>query len=251
MGKFPILNKTIKLSFVLLLFMASSALKAQNSPNLGQTSKLMELAKSSIEKEDYERANQYFRQIIDSGVPIPSEMPYYFAETLFQLKQYDNSSNFLHKYLEINGFQADHYEEAKGLEKRLEAPLKAIKDCDLCDHRGYRYHTCFTCEGKKVLEQDCQYCRGKGIVGCSRCQGSGLVTKKNIFNITEYFQCARCKGQGRLTCPKCKGSLKEISACKTCSGFGQLHSDELCDHKEKEPNPAKEEKEPEIENNLF
>jgi len=229
----PFVSISFPLLAVFLLLFLSSPLLAQVKPNLGQTDRLMDYAKSAMESKEYEKANVYFRQIIDSGVPIPSEMPYYFAETLFALRQYDNSSNFLKKYLQINGYQADHFEEAKGLEKRLASPLEAIKNCDLCDHKGYRYQNCFVCEGKKVIEQDCYYCRAKGVVGCSRCRGSGLVTKKNIFDITEYFKCERCEGKGRLICPSCNGSLKEVSECATCSGFGKLHSDEICDHRDK------------------
>ncbi|AWW33318.1 molecular chaperone DnaJ [Echinicola strongylocentroti] len=202
----------------------------QSSPNLGRTDRLMEMAKTSIAKSDYEKANYYFRQIIESGVSIPPEMPYYFAETLYQLKQFDNSSNFLNKYLEINGFKAENYKEAKALQQALKAPLEAISSCKLCDAKGYRYQPCPTCHGKKVIEQDCSYCKGKGVVGCSRCKATGIVTRKNVFDITEYYQCSRCEGEGRLTCPRCDGTLKEVSACHTCSGFGEVHSEELCDH---------------------
>jgi len=44
-------------------------------------------------------------------------MPYFFAETLFELKQYDNSANFLNKYLELAGFAGDHYKGAQELQK--------------------------------------------------------------------------------------------------------------------------------------
>ena len=202
----------------------------QVQPNLGQTSRLMREALTAMEANDYQTANARFRQIIDSNAPIPPEMPYYFAETLFELKQYDNSANFLNKYLEINGFKGDNYTYAKELEQKLKKPLDEIRTCEYCDRRGYRYKICFTCEGSKEIQQDCSYCKGKGIVGCSRCAGSGLVTKKNVFNIVEYFECERCDGNGRLTCPTCQGTKLEISACKTCQGSGRLNSEKICDH---------------------
>lgn len=202
----------------------------QVQPNLGQTSRLMREALVAMEADDHLTANARFREIIDSNVPIPQEMPYYFAETLYELKQYDNSANFLNKYLEINGFKGDNYEHAKQLEQKLKKPLDDIRICQLCDRRGYRFKECFTCEGKKEVEQECSYCKGKGIVGCSRCAGSGLVTKKNIFNIIEYFECERCEGNGRLTCPTCQGTKTEVSACRTCQGTGRLNSEKLCDH---------------------
>ncbi len=204
----------------------------QIGPNLGQTDHWMKGAKAAIERNDFEAANSIFRNLIDSGQPLPEEMPYLFAETLFEIKQYDNSANFLNKYLELTGFTGSHYKGAQELQKRLKSPLTDIQQCQLCDRRGYRYKTCFTCEGKRQIEQDCNYCKAKGVVGCSRCSGSGMITKMNIFKIVEYFECEKCAGKGRLTCPVCEGSLKEVSSCQTCNGSGKLSSEDVCDHVE-------------------
>jgi len=227
----PLKNKR-KFDFLIysFFFLSLNFAMAQVQPNLGQSGRLMNNAITEMKVENFEKANAFFRQIIDSNLPIPSEMPYYFAETLFELQQFDNSANFLNKYLEINGFKGDNYEAAKRLEKRLENPLHEIKVCQLCDRRGYRYQECFICEGTKQIEQECNYCKAKGVIGCSRCVGSGMVTKRNIFNIVEYFECERCSGKGRLECPTCNGSKKEVSACRTCQGSGRLQSDHLCDH---------------------
>ncbi|WP_245786786.1 tetratricopeptide repeat protein [Algoriphagus aquimarinus] len=219
------------LSFVFTLAFGQVTL-AQIGPNLGQTDHWMKGAKAAIERNDYETANSIFRNLIDSGQPLPEEMPYLFAETLFQLKQYDNSANFLNKYLELTGFTGSHYKGAQELQHRLETPLKEIQECQLCDRRGYRYQTCFTCDGTRQIEQECHYCKAKGVVGCSRCNGSGMITKMNIFKIVEYFECERCSGKGRLTCPVCEGSLKEVSSCRTCGGSGKLSSEDVCDHVE-------------------
>ncbi|SIN73706.1 molecular chaperone DnaJ [Algoriphagus halophilus] len=222
--------------FLLFLFLSLGfSAKAQIGPNLGQTDSWMKSAVAAIERSDYETANGIFRNLIDSGLPLPEEMPYYFAETLYHLGQYDNSANFLNKYLELSGFTGDHYKGAQELQKKLEGPLRDIQTCQLCDRKGYRYKVCFTCDGNKEIQQDCDYCKAKGVVGCSRCGGTGMITKRNIFNIVEYFECERCSGKGRLTCPVCEGSLKEVSACRTCGGSGRLASENLCDHQAEEP----------------
>jgi hypothetical protein len=94
---------------------------------------------AAMERKEYETANSIFKDLIDSGLPLAAEMPYFFAETLFELKQYDNSANFLNKYLELAGFAGDHYKGAQELQKRLNIPPSKINDCQLCDRRGYRY----------------------------------------------------------------------------------------------------------------
>jgi tetratricopeptide (TPR) repeat protein len=204
---------------------------SQVKPSLGGSSRLMNSALAEMGKGDYEKANAYFRQIIENNLSIPPEMPYYFAETLFELGQYDNSLNFLNKYLEINGFKGDNYEAAKSLEAKLKSNMASIYNCKLCDPRGYRYQNCPTCEGERQIEQACMYCKARGMVGCTKCRGSGLVTNKNVFNILEYYECDKCSGDGKHTCPKCMGSLKELSDCRTCRGQGRLFSEEICDHK--------------------
>ncbi|MHA7128646.1 outer membrane protein assembly factor BamD [Algoriphagus namhaensis] len=227
-------NSLLSFAFLWLISLLFSAqnLQAQGLPNLGQTDSWMKGAIAAMQRQDFETANNIFRNLIDSGLPLPEEMPYYFAETLYQLEQYDNSANFLNKYLELTGFAGQNYQGAKELKDKLSEPLQEIQACQLCDRRGYRYKTCFTCDGKKEIEQECSYCKAKGIVGCSRCAGTGMITKKNIFNIVEYFECERCSANGRLTCPVCQGTKKEVSACRTCGGSGRLASDQICSHEE-------------------
>lgn len=222
------------LLFLMLMIVYGETLYAQVSPNLGNTSRLMTLATAAMEAGEFEKANEIFRQIVQSNAPIPSEMPYFFAETLYQLKQFDNSRNFLGKYLDLNGFKGQHYQEAKALESKLEQPLKEISACEYCDKKGYRLLTCTTCLGEKQIEQNCTLCKTQGIVGCSRCAGQGIVTKKNIFNILEYYDCERCSGTGRLKCPRCEGTHLEYGECRTCAGTGHLESEELCNHQEKQ-----------------
>jgi tetratricopeptide (TPR) repeat protein len=222
------LRQKIFLPVLFLLFSLSPICNAQL--NLGQTDRWMKGALAAMERNDFETANSIFRNLIDSGLPLPEEMPYYFSETLYNLGQYDNSQNFLNKYLELTGFNGQNYLGATELKKRLEKPITEIRSCQLCDLRGYRYQTCFTCEGNKKIEQTCSYCKSKGLVGCSRCAATGMIKKVNVFNILEFYECERCDGKGRLTCPECQGSGQEVSECKTCHGYGKLASDQICDH---------------------
>jgi len=224
------LNSIGKHGLIFLLWMVCFPTMAQLQPNLGSTSRLMDKAVNAMDEEKFSEANTYFREIINSNLPIPPEMPYFFAATLYELGQYHNSGSFVQKYLDLNGFKGEHYMEARDLVEKLEKPLAAISNCKLCDRKGYRYQTCETCQGEGHTAQSCSLCKGHGVIGCSRCTGDGLVTKKNVFNIVEYYECDRCSGKGRLTCTKCEGSLLEHGECKTCSGTGKIQSELICDH---------------------
>ncbi len=216
--------------FLLLGLQGFLVLDASAQVNLGQTDRWMKGALAAMERSDYQTANSIFRNLIDSGLPLPEEMPYYFSETLFHLGQYDNSQNFVNKYLELTGFRGQNYESATQLKEKLKVPLAQIIACELCDRRGYRYENCMTCQGKKQIEQACSYCRAKGVVGCSRCGASGMIKKVNVFNIVDFYECERCTGKGRLACPNCSGSGKEVSACKAREGSGKAASTSLCNH---------------------
>jgi hypothetical protein len=67
------------------------------------------------------------------SLPLPEEMPYFFSETLFQLGQYDNSQNFVNKYLELTGFTGQNYEAATRLKEKLKVPMAQILACEQCD----------------------------------------------------------------------------------------------------------------------
>lgn len=227
MKKHPFL-KILILLFTIGLIQPTS-IYAQ-SPGLGTTSAMMSRANTAMEKGEYTKANAIFREIIESNQPIPAEMPYLFAKTLYALGQYHNSQSFVNKYLDLNGFKGSYYKQAKALQNQLVNPLAEIVSCQYCDARGYRYGTCETCHGEGKTEQACSLCKGRGIIGCSRCAGDGLVTKKNVFNILEYFECERCSGKGRLTCTACQGTLVEVDTCPVCEGSGHILTEELCDH---------------------
>ncbi len=216
--------------FFLLNLSTFTPLVATAQVNLGQTDRWMKGALAAMERNDYQTANSIFRNLIESGLPLPEEMPYYFSETLFKLGQFDNSQNFLNKYLELTGFTGQNYEYAVRLKEKLKEPLAQILACELCDRRGYRYESCSVCQENKQTEQECSYCKAKGVVGCSRCGASGMIKKINVFNIVEFFECERCAGKGRLSCPTCSGTGKEISTCKTCEGSGKTATSALCSH---------------------
>lgn len=203
---------------------------AQVRPALGGATRLFNNALEEMDKGDYEKANTYFRQIIESGLPISPEMPYHFAVTLFELGQYDNSLNFVKRYLQINGRNAPNFDAAKELEQKIEEPIKAILACNFCNNQGYRIYECSTCEGKKQLNQDCSLCKARGMVGCNQCFGKGIVTKRNVFNLVEYHECDKCSGEGKHTCPTCEGSLQEFTSCRTCQGTGMENTEEICNH---------------------
>lgn len=57
---------------------------------------------------------------------------------------------------------------------------------------------------KFLLERDCETCKGRGLVPCTECKGSGSIQRESI----EEGLCPSCKGSGliSITCATCLGS---------------------------------------------
>jgi DnaJ-class molecular chaperone len=191
-----------------------------------------ENARAEMDKGDYEAANLQFRKILKLGVKLPSEMPYLFAKTLYEVEQYQNSQSFLNKYFEIMGKAGTYYDNANVLQDLLEKQLNKSLTCQYCDYSGYRLETCVTCAGKKQLLKACDYCEAKGKVGCTACSGDGVLIQLGAMGNRSYKTCHQCKGEGINICPVCEGDEELYTYCPNCLGSGTTSSDSICNHTE-------------------
>lgn len=186
--------------------------------------------KEAMKRGDYEEANLIFRKILTSNKPIPSAFCYYFAETLYQIRQFQNSKNFIEKYFELSGTTGEFYEETMALNEKITVELAAIKSCPLCNDHGYIWEECDHCKGQGDILDTCHYCKGGGKIICPTCMGEGVVIQRNVFNANEYRSCHKCNGAGVLVCPVCHGEKEVSSPCPQCNGLGVIGSSRLCDH---------------------
>lgn len=192
---------------------------------------MLEQAKKQMEAGNYPQANLIFRKMLQLKSVLPTEMSYLFAETLYKVGQYENSMNFLKRYQNITDRGSDYYLLSLALEKELKEKLQEIKDCPFCDQNGYKLSPCLVCNTTAHTIQTCNLCRGKGLITCPACTGSGvIISSSGQFNTKEYRSCERCQSKGYITCYVCDGK-KEITAfCTACDGKGYQATNQLCDH---------------------
>jgi hypothetical protein len=191
---------------------------------------LLVLAKNQMQDGKYVAASFTFRKMLETNEVLPTEMAYYFAETLYMTGQYQNSKNFLEKYTDLTGGSGDFYKQSLELEKLLAAKTMEIEACNLCDNHGYRLHTCPNCQGEKIISQTCAYCKGQGISICTACEGGGVIISENVFGENEYKTCTQCNNKGFVPCPICLGVKKTIADCRQCHGNGSIATKDICDH---------------------
>lgn len=215
--------------FISILFISINVSAQERKPS-AEAYAFLAQAKKQMEDGNYQRANLIFRKMLTLKTVLPTEMSYLFAETLYKVGQFENSKNFLEKYLSITDRGSDYYPLSLELEKRLEERLLEIKSCQYCDRNGYRLVPCTVCHTTGKTVQECHVCRGNGIITCPVCTGNGVVITTNAFNEKEYRTCEHCQAKGFITCNVCEGKKEITSFCPACEGTGYQSTDQLCDH---------------------
>jgi hypothetical protein len=191
-----------------------------------------EEGKRLMDDGQYKIAYNTFKNILNSGKVLPTNLSYFFSETLYHLGQYKNSQNFIEKYLKITGKKGDYFVEATELSKLLLNKFNDIEECSFCDISGYLLITCTNCLGNKSLTESCHICSSSGINNCKKCEGEGVVIYTDLFNDNKYQTCEKCLGKGYHTCDTCQGTKSIILNCPVCLGSGLEKSENICDHKD-------------------
>ncbi len=191
-----------------------------------------EEAKKLMNKGQYESAYNVFKKILSSGKVLPTNLSYYFSETLYHLGQYQNSQNFINKYLKITRKGGDYYQEANELSKLLTRKFSLIESCSYCDIFGYRLVICTHCDGLKSMVKSCHICSATGITSCKKCNGEGVLIVIDVFDEKKYQTCDKCLGEGYHTCETCAGTKFINLNCPVCLGSGLEKSTTICDHQD-------------------
>lgn len=218
----------ILLVYILFGFTANSVAQRTNGDN---TVKIYyEQALAYMEEGDYSKANLAFRKALSTNKVLPTDLSYHFAETLYQLGQYQNSLNFVEKYLSLTDSGDDFYEEAVLLRNELLGEFNAIKECMFCNVFGYRYVTCEECDEDGNLVSACNSCKGNGLTICRKCYGKGVLVSVDAFLQEKFAECDRCEGHGYEECAVCRGEMQIFQVCNYCLGTKQRTSTIICDH---------------------
>jgi len=221
-----------RIVFILTLILLSSATLAQKSNVSPEILDAVDEARYLMDHGDYEGANRAFREVLSTKQLLPSNLSYWFAETLFMIGQFHNSRSLVEKYLELAGRKGDYYAEAQDLIKLLDTKMTEIIYCQLCDMSGYRYLTCTNCDGIGEIYGQCHFCKGLGEHTCRRCYGEGVLITREDFGLSKYQTCPLCEGTGVEICILCHGAKTLEGDCPVCYGTGVESSKEICDHEE-------------------
>ena len=187
---------------------------------------------SYYESENYKDANRSFRKALSTNAVLPGSLSYYFAETLYHLGQYQNSKNFVVKYLGMTGYVGDFYVEATNLSDLLDAEFIKIKNCKRCNVFGYRLVACDQCDASGLEIAECHRCKGLGNSLCPKCTGEGVIITLDAFGQNLYEECDKCNGEGHVICELCEGTKIITRTCVICLGSRVKASSTVCNHQD-------------------
>ena len=199
-------------------------------------------AVSFYQEANYQEANRSFRKALSTNKVLPTDLSYYFAETLYHLGQYQNSKNFVEKYLGLTGYSGDFYEQATNLKELLETQFNAITDCHRCNRFGYRLQPCDQCGAAGFEIGECHECKGLGNSLCPKCTGKGVNITVDAFGQRLYEECDICKGVGHTPCKLCNGTKIVSRTCMVCLGTKVRASTTICDHSDEQELPLEKKK---------
>ncbi len=183
----------------------------------------MKLGKRQFEIGAYQAADLTFRKVLNLRTFVPDELCYFYGNTLYQLKNYNLSQNFLNKYLQLTDSNAPYTDTTMVLLALLDKKIEEIKACEECDEEGFKieFIDCHVCSGDGILVGPCNRCHGTGEEVCKICLGEKVEIQRTSFG-RRYIPCTNCNETGYVKCGKCDGDGKLEYKCKECGGEGKL-----------------------------
>jgi tetratricopeptide (TPR) repeat protein len=152
------------------------------------------------DNQRYEAADAKFRHVLSNIKSVPSDLTYYFGKNSYHLKKYQQSIDWLNKYIQLKGTTGQYYADAIEWKRKAEAEFLKEKNAQ-------------SARAQEVLSRDYEIdCGPSGKVTCPVCKGNHVVITKGPFG-NEYRTCEYCDDHGLLTCAEynqlIRGELKK------------------------------------------
>ncbi|MCA6074964.1 hypothetical protein [Fulvivirga sedimenti] len=157
--------------------------------------RLIENGVEKMDAGDFEGANVIFKDVLKNAQVVPTEMTFYFGKNSFYLEKYEQSIDWLNKYIQLKGTQGRYFEEATDLLNKSNAAVRLM-----------RQQEAKATEAILAADYDID-CGPTGMVICPVCQGRGVIITKTSFG-QNYRECPYSDEHGLLTCEEYNLLLK-------------------------------------------
>lgn len=144
---------------------------------------------------NYSVADELYRQILNTGQAIPSNLCFYFGKNSYHLDKHHQSIDWLNKYIELKGTEGIFFEETKEL---LALNKKILQK----ERNVARQKT------EEILSNSYDIdCGPSGKVKCPVCEGETVIIQKTHFG-KSYKTCTYCDKDGNMDCEEYNQLLK-------------------------------------------
>jgi hypothetical protein len=161
--------------------------------------RMIETGVNYMEEGDHKSADKIFRDVLQNAQVVPTDMTFFFGKNSFYLEKFEQSADWLNKYIQLKGTQGKYFSEATDLLKRSNEAIRLIQS-----------------ESQKKTEAILASnfdidCGPSGMVVCPVCKGKTVIITKTAFG-QNYQDCPYSDEHGLLTCEQynllLKGKLK-------------------------------------------
>lgn len=167
-----------------------------------KNAELMRIMDEGVElmaNEKYQEANGKFKTVLKEAKVVPTDLCFFFGKNSFYLGKYQQSIDWLNKYIELRGTKGRYYDECVDYLKKSNEAYIAIREEEKV-------------EAKEILTTSYDIdCGPSGKMICPVCQGKGVIITKGTFG-DNYKPCPYSDEHGYLTCEEynklLRGELK-------------------------------------------
>ncbi|MEP2772690.1 MAG: hypothetical protein ABJH05_11105 [Fulvivirga sp.] len=148
----------------------------------------MDQGVDSMNIGSYQVAEKLFREVLKEAKVVPTDLTFYFGKNSYLLEKYQQSIDWLNKYIEIKGTSGRYYEETIQLLGHAKNAFLKIRS----EERK---------EASQLISSS-NYeidCGPSGKVLCPVCRGEGVIIERGAFGNT-YRDCPYSDDHGYLTC---------------------------------------------------
>ena len=157
--------------------------------------RMIETGVNYMEEGDHKSADNIFRDVLQNARVVPTDMTFFFGKNSFYLEKFEQSADWLNKYIQLKGTQGKYFSEATDLLNRSNEAIRLIQS-----------------ESQKKTEAILASnfdidCGPSGMVVCPVCKGKTVIITKTAFG-QNYQDCPYSDEHGLLTCEQYNLLLK-------------------------------------------
>ncbi|MEJ7646917.1 MAG: hypothetical protein WKF87_20130 [Chryseolinea sp.] len=140
-----------------------------------------------METGNYKVADEKFQNVLANVKSVPSDLTFFFGKNSYHLQKYQQSIDWLNKYIQLKGTNGQYSEEAVQWLKKSETEF-------------LKQSATATIKAQQILSTSYDIDCGPGNkVTCPVCKGDHVVVTKGAFG-PGYKTCGYCNEHGWLTC---------------------------------------------------